>query len=259
MGICNILDRLFNMPTCFCCNLDIEQHKAVSCNACQRTYQYSCVGLTTSEVRTISTKPNLSWSCTTCVNSTSGMDELKSMILDLKNEIAGLRSQIDTAKRASSCTCDFEKIISEINDRQKRKCNLMFFGVAETSGATKDERAANEKQLVVDVVKFLTPTIRTDFTRITRLGKYDSNRRSARPIKVTLDSEDLVHQIIKNSRRLRESQSYRHINVSVDRTPTQNEYYRGVRQELKDRTDGGETGLRIKYVRGLPTIVNSEN
>lgn len=93
-----------------------------------------------------------------------------------------------------------------------------------------------------------------------RLGKFDSSRTDhRRPVRVTLQSDGLVAGILKKGHLLKGSATFSKIFISQDRTPMQLELYRNARAELGRRRANGETGIRIKYVKGIPEIVQSEN
>lgn len=89
-----------------------------------------------------------------------------------------------------------------------------------------------------------------------RLGKYDATKNNPRPIKISLRDEATVHNFIRKAKTLRDRETFKNVNISLDRTPRQIEYYRTVKNELIQRSSEGETNLQIKYVRGIPKIVS---
>nr|CAI5833658.1 unnamed protein product [Callosobruchus analis] len=71
---------------CACCSRLTEEHKMIACSICKKGFFHQCVELTTSELRTIKQKKNLSWSCTECASTSSnGVDELKLLIMSLQS------------------------------------------------------------------------------------------------------------------------------------------------------------------------------
>lgn len=88
-----------------------------------------------------------------------------------------------------------------------------------------------------------------------RLGKYDSSRQSPRIIKITLSEEKYVHDAIRNTKKLLDSDDLKHIKISMDRTKRQIEYYKSVKSALDNRISSGENNLKIKYINGIPQIV----
>lgn len=83
-----------------------------------------------------------------------------------------------------------------------------------------------------------------------------ATRNNPRPIKITLCEEDIVHNLIRKAKTLRDSNSFKKINISLDRTPRQLEHYKSLKRELNQRISDGETNLKIKYIRGIPKIVS---
>nr|CAI5856982.1 unnamed protein product [Callosobruchus analis] len=77
------------------------------------------------------TEKNVSWSCTECTSvSSSGIDQLKALIMSLQTEVKELKALID--KQAStSQSFHFEEVVQEVFDRNQRKNNLIIYGVQE--------------------------------------------------------------------------------------------------------------------------------
>ena len=89
-----------------------------------------------------------------------------------------------------------------------------------------------------------------------RIGKFVATKGTPRPLKVMVNEESVVHDIILKARNLKNTDNYKNINISLDRTPRQIELYRTVKKQFNERIAAGETNLKIKYVRGVPKIVN---
>lgn len=49
------------------------------------------------------------------------------------------------------------------------------------------------------------------------------------------------------------------ISYTRDRTPAERKYLVDLRSLFKDRLESGETDLTIKYISGIPKIVNKES
>lgn len=217
-----------------------------------------CVGLSSTDLRTIISKSTtgMSWVCNACRNSSMDpFSELKATIADLVNEIADLKKQIASSTHTHPNTFNFEEVIQEVEERQVRKRNIIVLGVAECTASTKKERDEYERVSSGGIINYLCPDIPSTSITASRLGKYDPHRSKPRLLKVKLSDEDSVHRIIRKARDLRDSISYKSIRIFYDKTPKQIEYFNTVRMELKKRIDDGENDLRIKYVRGIPTIV----
>nr|CAI5818719.1 unnamed protein product [Callosobruchus analis] len=68
-----------------------------------------------------------------------------------------------------------------------------------------------------------------------------------------------VLELIKKSPALKNSEEFKNISVSYDRTPRQMQLYKVVRKQIDDTKNGGESNIRIKYVNGIPKIYIAVN
>lgn len=93
-----------------------------------------------------------------------------------------------------------------------------------------------------------------------RLGKYDPTRsESKRPIKVVFSSVVSVTAVMRNLTKLRDNPRFGNISIFRDRTPVQIQLHNEIKTELNARLDNGETDIKIKYIKGIPSIVSSLN
>lgn len=201
----------------------------------------------------------------TLSNHTSTLDEhTKSIVAlntkmqkiegDLKSEFLSGRSRSATAgsTRGPSDASDMDSVVAELAERQKRAKNVMIFGVVEATGSNAGERRAADGQFVGTLFEFLgTNPVPAN---VTRIGSFAEGKR--RPIKVLLQSEADVLLIVKAAKKLRGAANYDGISISLDRTPRQLCRYRELKAQLDDRKASGEQNLKIRYISGVPTIIN---
>nr|CAI5841176.1 unnamed protein product [Callosobruchus analis] len=182
------------------------------------------------------------------------INDLKAAIVALRSEIKLISERVNSSNTSLS-NAEFEEVVQEVFERQNRKCNIIIFGLKEQDGL-KGDKLASEKADVVKVVTHISQAVTV--TDIRRIGKYDPSRPATkpRPIKVSLPSAEQVLELIKKSPALKNSEEFKNISVSYDRTPRQMQLYKEVRKQLDDRKNGGESNIRIKYVNGIPKIVN---
>lgn len=227
----------------------------VTCSICKSLYFHSCVDLSTSEVRAIKSKKGLKWTCQNCANIGDGLNDLKAIVLALQKEIESLKS-IKVDPPNNNCNLDYEEIIQEINERNVRKRNVVVFGLPENSNLSSADRKVRDLNAVTNVLRYLSPTYDTSNINQFRLGKFDATKTSARPIKIILNDEQLVHELIRNAKQLQNHDTLSGVRISLDRTPRQLEYYRSLKNEMNMRTANGESNLQIKHVRGIPKIIS---
>lgn len=245
-------------PKCECCNKQFEQHLMATCCICKKFFKNTCVGLSNSDVRLINANKALNWTCSNCEQIGNDVNDLKLLILSLQNDIKELKEKNNNVNTtASTVNFNFEEVINEINDRNSRKRNLVVFGVKEIdSNMPGNVRAECDNRTALDIVHTIIPELENTNLKPVRLGRFDANRTRPRPIKITLNDETIVHEIIRNVKKLKSHQNYGHISVSFDRTPRQINYYKEIKHELDDRVKRGETNCKIKYVNGIPKIVS---
>jgi hypothetical protein len=144
-----------------------------------------------------------------------------------------------------------EDIITESFNRYQRMHNILVAGIVEINNKDKAAREHHDLDICMKVLK----TVHKDCpapVKVMRLGKYDTEK--TRLTKLTFESTETVTFLLKN--KTKNIGEYR---IYSDQTPNQMAYMKTLRNELHRRNENGETNLTIKYIRGVPKIVNSEN
>lgn len=112
----------------------------------------------------------------------------------------------------------FEEVFQEFNERVKRKHNLILFGVTEQQSANKDDRVSADKTVALDILRLANiSTQNINNLRAIRLGRFSEDR--SRPIKVILENEEQVYQVIRNVSVIKNTNRFKNISISLDRTP----------------------------------------
>lgn len=174
------------------------------------------------------------------------------MIISLQEDIKSLKK---SEMNGSSSNLEFEEIISEIEERNKRMCNIMVFGVKEQDNSGSPmEKIKKDKTFLTEMIEMLSTEISMDNIKPLRLGKYAQDK--IRPIKIELTSEAQVNTIIRQGKKLKTNPKFKNIFVAPDRTPRQISYYKEVKNKLIERQQQGEN-CYIKYTNGIPKIVSS--
>lgn len=231
---------------CFCCKSATDIAKLVSCSICKNAFRYACVGLTLGEIKSISSKTGLSWTCDSCSVIGSDINDLKAALVDLKNEVA----QLKTSNVPEISNKTIETIIQEVYERHKRRKNIIFYGITENQGG----RYANEdNNKVKSVLNFLEVNSTEWDIKPMRLGRINPSTQRPRPIKLVLSSEEDVHCILRKASKLKNSE-FDGVHISQDRTPREIDYYKSLKNEMAERISKGEINLRIKYQKGVPVI-----
>lgn len=238
---------------CSCCNKPHDSILMISCCVCTKLFKNTCVNISSNEVRMINGKKGFDWTCDKCREYGNDLKALKAIIINLQNDIQALK-----IGNPQSDSFDFEEIISEINERNRRKRNLIIFNVKEQDQSQSTEFRVNEdKTISANIMQTLLPNANFQDIKPVRLGRYNSDK--CRPLRITLPNEDIVHNSIRSVMNLKKSQEYKAISISLDRTPRQIQYFKKVKKELEDRVNAGENDKILKYVNGIPKIVTKLN
>lgn len=241
--------------TCKCCNQLYDNLLFVTCCICKEKYKNTCVDITSNELRILNSQKGYDWTCSKCRVIGNDLKELKALIISLQNDIKQLKAgnvQLETNPDA-----DFEDILMEISDRQKRKNNIILFNVPEQDQSKPvTEQRESDKQEVMDILSIVDPSALEANVKPIRLGVFSESR--TRPIKLSFQNEDTARKFLKNAKKIKTNAKYKNVNFSADKTKKQIEYYKKIKQELNDKINAGETNCRIKYINNVPRIV-SEN
>lgn len=209
-------------------------------------------------LRIINSKNSVNWTCTTCQKLAPDLNSIKSALVELKREVEQLKSL--KTELSNNSPFQFEEIVSEVMLRTDKMNNIVIFNVNEQTGnITKEERVSVEKSNIVKMVTTIDPSLSNNIIKFHRIGKFTNGATRPRPIKVTLSDRSAVNNLVKNAKKLKDTQQYSNVTVSYDRTPRQISHYRELKKTLTNRLNNGETGLKIKYIQGIPKIVQDLN
>lgn len=271
--------------SCPNCNAGIKPSAPTTpCDGCNIEVHLSCVGLSTDDIRVTRNKSrNIKIICNSCNRFMGGLGEIKALMRtiqdDLKSRFSKLEEKLtqsfqtdinsvktsisqlqadvtnlkSTSPQPSFQDNSFDDMLNEFTERQKRKNNIVVFGMTEAAELQKEERVELDKARISEILEFSNIT-RPDHEnlKVIRLGRFTPNK--SRPIKVILDNEELVKQIIRKAKDMRRHDQFKGIFVSYDKTPRQMDQYQQVKRNLNERLSNGETNLRIMYVNGNPII-----
>ncbi|KAJ3657714.1 hypothetical protein Zmor_009499 [Zophobas morio] len=246
----------------------VVNESAISCDACQGLLHSSCIGLSDSDIiRTRSKSKAIKVVCNLCNANMAQFKDFKALINSIQTDFlaslnqlrADLENQVATLKESliNKPNNQFEEIVAEVMEREKRKNNLIIFGVPEQSSSLNNsQRADLDLSAVNSVLESIKPDPAVPEFKLQRLGRFLPHNSKTRPIKVTFGDESDVHKFIREAKKLKGNPSFGAISLSFDRTTKQIEAYKQLKQQLDARIATGEKDLKIRYVKGLPKIVS---
>ncbi|KAJ8677231.1 hypothetical protein QAD02_013018 [Eretmocerus hayati] len=176
-------------------------------------------------------------------NLKSSVDNIPKLHQDIANIRAEMSKSFSSQVMAGISATNMEKLIHEAKERMLRSRNLLFFNVPESNHLSADyDMIINPpKEIPVDTRNLV----------LSRIGNPSSNH--LRPIAVTFPNNQDPHLVMRNRKKIPGR-----IIVGFDKTKNQQAQYKEAAASLKARLDSGESGLSVRYIRGIPTIVKSD-
>ncbi|CAI6350731.1 unnamed protein product [Macrosiphum euphorbiae] len=234
-----------------CSNPFAELDTPIKCDSCSGAFHTKCTGLSSTEIKCLSLKNrSLKYFCSTCEQGLKELPELKLLIKKLLVEVEGLKNC--PLQRPNNEVCN-EFIINEINERNRRAANLICYNVIESDSNQSDDRIAHDREHINNFLATIAESTNSVPVpiKVIRIGRYQSNK--PRPLIITFGSVSDAFNIMKNKTKL--LSRYPMISLSSDRTQYQRDHMKKLREELASRISKGEIDLTIKFIRGVPTII----
>lgn len=180
-------------------------------------------------------------------------DQLEPRIERLEQRVSDIEGRVEV--KLADCN-SFEETLMEINDRNKRQCNVIIHGIAESSHSSMEAKRKHDKQQLKQILSEVYPEANFETLKFFRLGVIKKN--NSRPLKVIFPNADQTRIFSK-----RFSDKYSDggggLSMSRDRTIKERNHLQKLREELEARTKGGEDDLTIRYINGVPTISKSKS
>lgn len=184
---------------------------------------------------------------TELTNNISATEEKVKLLQDVVLQIKA--NSVESGQTASPNNLD--ELITELHEREERSKNIIITGIKEQTADTADERRRNDEYEVIKITTSIYPECPKPI-KVLRIGKYNIGK--TRALKITYTSQDIAKAILRTKSNLTEES----VKIYSDQTPYQQKYMKHLKEELKNRTDSGETGLTIKYMKGVPKIIKLE-
>lgn len=193
-------------------------------------------------------------SCSDFKEQLATLNGLRETVAELEKEVKSLKgANVNNLGVVSDCAqnLDVTQIITELQDRQSRESNVLIFNLEESTITDRQERRRAISANLCSIIHSIDDSIDVSNIKFFRLGKYVEGK--IRPLKVTLSSKVDALAILKNKKRISGN-----LKIQSDLTPMQQKHLRDLRAKLRDLNQGGENKT-IKYIKGVPQIVNAKN
>jgi len=145
-----------NNTICNCCNSQFaDLDVSFKCDGCTLLFRPKCSGLSASELKCLGLKNRLlKFFCSDCDKGLKELPELKSLLNKLLVEVEDLKSNLGNNPNLSN-----EFIINEINERNKRAKNVIFYNIQESNSNQTSERLSyDNKQINSTIASILVDT-----------------------------------------------------------------------------------------------------
>jgi len=162
----------------------------------------------------------------TSVKVDGKIDEIKIEIDEIKNQVSGQSSSENLITLANAPVRTIQVEVSEVMEREKRKNNVVIFGIEETN----DEFATRDK------VNTIVRAIGIDENKVKylgRVGRYIAGSR-ARIVRVVCDDAETKRNFLKAANKLKTLEGYESTYVGMDLTKVQQLQDKALRDKLKE-------------------------
>lgn len=131
-------------------------------------------------------------------------------------------------------------VLDEVEDRERRRNNIVLFGLPEQESGTAEARKEHDKGLLEEVFEALDCG-EVEIDSFHRLGRVVEGK--TRPVKAVLHTREGKTEVLRNSRSLRNTDKFKRVFVSNDKTKLQQSEWNNLRKELAERKEAGEDAI----------------
>ena len=239
---------------CVICAKDVKDEEALQCDLCDYWFHIECYRMDREDYQKIQDIVELvQWFCRSCVSSFKG---LKKQVTSLQKRVDELESSMETKINEKVSDILYERL-----EREKRKCNLVFFGMPEAGDDRQGkDRMKFDRNRVCQLGNNLCDELKTkeeDIETLFRVGERDPEKK--RPLVVKFRNAKDKFRLLKNSKKLNQAKDGRSsVFIAPDLTKEQRTESQKVYTELKRRKDAGEENLVILRGRIVEKKMNRE-
>ena len=148
------------------------------------------------------------------------------------SELTKMKGDILSLKEEQSA------IFDEMEERDRRKTNLILSGLPERSDGSVEERKKWDAEKVKSLFNSLSGLHHGTLASTFRIGKINSGK--PRLLRVVCRDVDTKRALLQKAKDLRNMSDYKHVFINPDLTPVQQKADKLLREELKRRRASGE-------------------
>ncbi|KAJ8952078.1 hypothetical protein NQ318_010988 [Aromia moschata] len=173
---------------------------------------------------------------------------LTQQLAQLKEEIREIK-EYKVSDISNVSTMEFEYILNEMQERQKRMSNIIITNIREPALTNFRERKEQNIQAIRNILRpiGIEETIPLN---VFRLGKYEENKH--RPLKVMFTSNEQAITVLKNKSKINTPG----IKIFGDQTKKQKEYFMSLKQKIRELEESGDN---TKFdINSMESVANNE-
>ncbi|KAI5630897.1 hypothetical protein NE865_16392 [Phthorimaea operculella] len=191
---------------------------------------------------------------TTSSKLTIEQNHMNTKLISLDEKVQAIEANVSELKKTTpeksqpeNKIYSNEEVIQEFQERNNRSKNIIIAGINEQSSKDSKERATKDLIEVKNIICHVIDDIQEP-NAVFRIGKYNPGK--TRRVKVCFDNDEPVKKLLRKKEKIPEGFKF-----YSDLTPKQQNFLDQLKSELLRRQNNGENNLKIKYVKGMPRII----
>ena len=140
---------------------------------------------------------------------------------------------------------------NELNESERRKNNLIVFGVKISNKSTDKARLEDDKNNIMEVVTATGVKIRSDTLKSVYRLKTKSSTEKPPPILIEFENTIFRDEILKNAKNLRNDKKFENIFINPDRTAVEREYTKKLLADRKIQNEKMPETEKALYYYGI--------
>ena len=143
----------------------------------------------------------------------------------------------------------------KIQDKEtETERSAIIYGLKEDDVKNYDNRIESDMDKLSNLIKNGIKIQMPDMVKVHRIGKYNTNRRVPRPLRVVFQDKFERNKVVRNASNLKEAEElYIKNYITKDMNPEEREEYHEQIKKVKELTEKEENKGKFYVVRGYPT------
>ena len=192
-------------------------------------------------------------------NNTKQLESLNKLVAGLVEQNAKVHEQYGQILQKLDNPCSektiqhhVEEVIVNQREKEEKKNNIILYGVVEGNKETEEENQAETLTKTKEILKYVNPEVNTselNTERVKRIGQKKPDSKP-RPVKVILDSTEDKFKLLRSARKLKDSECFKKIGLSFDKTKKEQQEYRRLKLERDEKNSATDSGKDFVIFRG---------